>query len=85
MVFFFLCSQINQTTYTTYPSEYSNEHDAKIAVANIALSRLEKSINLQTKYPVCMDFDSELAIKIYESIKSYTNGLFTRNVPDYFE
>lgn len=70
--------------YTTYPTDYGTQNEARFETAKHALERLN-SIKNQLNYEVCLDNDVELAIKIYDCIKDeYPTGIFSTKIPEKF-
>lgn len=75
--------QVNNCLYATYPNDFATEAEAKADVARTALAQL-KDPNTKQQIPICMDSDIELAIKILNCIKTMTNGVFKKNIPQIF-
>lgn len=44
-----------------------------------------KREELSNLYPVNMDSDFELALKILNKLREYPNGVFSRNFPEIFQ
>lgn len=86
-VFFFeqniLLFQIDKIGYSSYPTDYSNKDEARNGIAKHALERLQ-SLKNQLKYEVCLDNEAELVIKIYDCIKNYPTGVFSKKIPGKF-
>lgn len=75
---------MNDTSYSTYPNEYKTEAEAYEAVAIKALDQI-KNEELSTLYPINMDTEFELALKIFTKLREYSNGVFSRNFPELFQ
>lgn len=76
--------QVNNCLYATYPNDFATEAEAKADAARNALAQLQDP-NSETKTPICMDNDDEMAIKIHSCIKEMSNGVFKKNIPQIFE
>lgn len=77
-------TQVNGITYSTYPNDYISISAAKLEAARCALEQL-KLASEQPMYEVCMDPDSEVAMKLFDVLKDSPNGIFLRNIPDMFQ
>lgn len=64
-----------------YPQEFASETQAKLQTAKHALEQLK----LDDQFPVCMDTDAELTIKLFDSLKFSPNGIFTKKIPEFFQ
>lgn len=75
---------VNGYIYSTYPNDFATEAEAKMDAAFNAFTQI-KETQLKDKYPVCMDTDIELAIKVLECITAMTNGVFKDKIPQIFQ
>lgn len=57
---------------------------AKAQAARCALEQLRLAAE-QPVYDVCMDPDSEVAMKLFDLLKVSSNGIFHRNIPGMFQ
>lgn len=73
---------VNYVIYSTYPSEYDSEADARTEAARIAFETIKEN-EIPEKYPVCMDSWIQLAWKILECISE--NGIFETKIPGLFQ
>lgn len=76
--------QVNNCLYATYPDDFITEAEAKAAAAKTAFDQLREH-GTQVEAPVCLDTDIEMAIKILDCIKTMTNGVFKKNIPQIFQ
>lgn len=76
--------QINGITYSSYPNDFESVREAKLYTAGEALQRL-RELDVEEQYPLCMDLNSELVLKIYDCVKESPHGMFERNIPEQFQ
>lgn len=74
---------VNNVIYSTYPSEFETELDARLEAADLAFKQM-KEAELSVKYEVCTDNFRELALKIRECIPS-SHGVFQKKIPELFQ
>lgn len=74
---------VNNVIYSTYPSEFETELDARVDAARSAYQQM-KEAELAVKYEVCTDTFMELAFKIRDCIPS-SNGVFQKKIPEMFQ
>lgn len=82
MRFYFL--QIFNSNYSTYPSDFPSEYHAQIETAKVALNELRLSA-CREKFPICMDSDFDLSVKLYNLLKNYQHGVFKTKIPELFQ
>lgn len=76
--------QINGVTYSSYPQDFETIREAKLYTAGIALQRL-RELDVEEQYPICMDLNSELVLKLYDCLKDSPNGMIERYIPEHFQ
>jgi hypothetical protein len=81
--YFFFPPQINNTSFSTYPIEYSSESEANLKSAQAAVEQLQRE-ELKNKYPVIMDSDFDIALKLLECLKKFVNGIISTHIPELF-
>lgn len=74
---------VNNANYSTYPTEFETELDARIGAARAAYEQIKEN-DLSVKYDVCADSFADLAQKLHDCIPSL-NGVFQTSIPEYFE
>lgn len=75
---------INGITYSSYPLDFESVREAKLFTAGEALQRL-RELDVEEQYPLCMDLDTELVMKVYDCLKQSPYGMFERNIPEHFQ
>lgn len=75
---------VNDVIYSTYPSEFDTESDARVDAARSAFQQIKETA-LQDKYEVCMDRSMELAFKILHCITPSVSGVFQKKLPQLFQ
>lgn len=75
---------VNGVMYSTYPDDFATEAEAKLACARGAIEQIQID-EARNRYPVCMDSDYELALKIFQELKNHPHGVFCKNMPDVFQ
>lgn len=83
-IYIFYLKQVNDSSYSTYPDEYKTEAEAKNAAARGALDSIKRE-ELSTLYPLNMDDELGLTLKILNKLRDYPNGVFCRNFPEIFQ
>lgn len=74
---------VNNVIYSTYPSEFETEREARVDAARSAFQQI-KEAELAEKYEVCTDTLMELAFKIRDCIPS-SRGVFQKKIPELFQ
>lgn len=74
---------VNNVIYSTYPSEFETERDARVEAARSAFQQI-KEAELAIKYQICTDTFMELAFKILDCIPS-SRGVFQKKIPELFQ
>lgn len=74
---------VNNVIFSTYPSEFDTELNARIDAARSAFQQM-KETELAAKYEVCTDALMELAFKIRDCIPS-SRGVFQKKIPELFQ
>lgn len=74
---------VNKVIFSTYPTEFETELDARIEAARAAFEEMKKT-ELAAKFEVCTDTMMELAFKIRDCIPS-SRGVFQKKIPDLFQ
>lgn len=76
---------VNNCIIGTYPEDFATEQEAKLNTAKVALAQLTQSDEEgEAPAPLCMDNDTEIAIKVLDCIKASEYGVFKKNIPHLF-
>lgn len=70
--------------YASLADECRDELTAKCVASQNALHALHGELD-RKKFPVCPDDDYTVAGMIYEMLRSYSQGVFERVIPEYFQ